>query len=239
MCRLAVIPSCLRKKESTIKLLNHLEEAMGGDGNGFAYFNGSDSIKVKKATDLKNEIVKELDMTSDMFLYHSRKTSAGSDTNLNVQPFSILDDTAALCHNGTWSKYTDFKAALFCQGVMTADEYKDLSDTHTLAKMYSLPNVGPKALTLPESGVFLVYNKEFTDAYVKSGDLCAAKVDGMFIYASEFPSDMFPYIYTFKSGTVVRMYKNKFKILKGGVSYEKNLRSAYTFYNSHWKTGRK
>jgi predicted glutamine amidotransferase len=233
MCRMAIVPSELKADEAVTDLLLHLEDSMGGDGNGFSFYDASsNTIKVVKGAKLKiEEGLPSIDAASNMFLFHSRKTSAGSTSDYNTQPFAINEEQTALCHNGTWSKYSDFKAALFCQGVLTADEYSDMSDTHTLAKMIDLPNVGLKALNLPESGVFILFKKDYADIYVKSGDWQAYKrKDGMYLYASEFPNDKYPNIFDFKSGSIIRAWKDKFKIIKGGVTYEKN--TTYT-YNVH------
>ena len=131
MCRMAIVPSELKAEEAISDLLLHLEDSMGGDGNGFSFYdNESETMKVVKGAKLKiEEGLPEIDEASNMFLFHSRKTSAGSTSDYNTQPFAVHDKKAALCHNGTWSKYTDFKAALFVQGVLTADEYGDMSDT--------------------------------------------------------------------------------------------------------------
>lgn len=234
MCRIAIVPSELKSEKYIKTLFDFLEDAMGGDGNGFAYFNSKPGVQISKALDLKTEHVAELNTNDAMILFHTRKTSAGTHSNLNVQPFEIFNKDAALCHNGTWSKYDDFKAALFCQGKLTVDEYKDLSDTHVLSKLMDIPEVAYKALGLPESGVFVVHKKEYSEVYVKSGDFEAYKTkSGKFIYASEFPRG-YDYTYKFKSGTIIRAYKDHFKILKGGVTYEKNVPSSYTVYGSHW-----
>jgi len=216
MCRIAVLPPGY-KGPKIVALLNHLEKSLGGDGNGFGWFDSEGTAQIVKGLKVPNRTINGLETGASMVLYHTRKTSAGSTSDDNTQPFLTRDGekkSVILCHNGTWSTHTDYKKILLMLEKIDVLAYKDWSDTRLMAWM--MENQGADRLALPEVGVWILHYGAYAIAHIKTGEFSACKVGKKWIYASEFPATDYPKIWKFKSDSIVMLSADGgFKVLVG------------------------
>ena len=230
MCRIAVLPKGYHG-EKIVSLLDHLEKAMGGDGNGFGWFDAEGVPQTLKGLNVPTTAINKLAPASDLVLYHTRKTSAGETNDDNTQPFVTVDRSGKpflLCHNGTWQSHTDYKKILLMMGKLNVEQYKDWSDTHFMA--WLIETQGEDRLGLPTSGVWIQQYSDHAIAYVRSGDFQAVKLGKKWVYASEFPKKDYEKVWDFKSDTVVYLHpETGFKVLEGSkAEYKTNYQYSYT-----------
>lgn len=155
MCRLAFIPGKAKiAKTWMLALLDDLEVACGGDGNGYVLISPKGGIKHAKGVKLQNdEIVNQcykLVQQGWSMYYHTRKISVGWSDDNQCHPFKIQGPKfhGYLCHNGTWF-----------EGSTLAKFFKCGSDTAALAKLigqFGIEELKSRDL-FPTSGVFLLY----------------------------------------------------------------------------------
>lgn len=243
MCRMALLPKDY-KGDKIVKLLDHLEKAMGGDGNGFGYYKEDGSAEVIKGLKVSNKTINTIEPFSEMVMYHSRKASVGEMDDDNTQPFVTIPagkdkESFLLCHNGTWTSHTDYKKILLMLGKLTVAQYQCWSDTHFMAWLISTQ--GEDRLDLPSSGVWLqMFADGHAIAHVRSGDFQAFKLGKKWIYASEFPKEGYPKVWDFKSDSKIWMHPDKgFKVLEGAKpEYKENWNysgtSNYYYKNEAW-----
>ena len=239
MCRIAVLPPDY-KGAKIMKLLDHLEKAQGGAGNGFGWFDSEGIGQIQKGVKLKNETLNEITPAESMILYHTRVASAGDINDSNTQPFFTLDgkkNRVIMCHNGTWSAHSDYKKILLMAGSITVKEYKEWSDTRLMA--WLMEHQGADRLALPDTGVWVLHYGKYSIVHVKSGDFSAYKLGKKWVYASEFPKDDYKEVWDFQSDSIVMITADKgFKTLVGKKPIlVKN--EAYSYTNSTWKNNRK
>lgn len=112
MCRLAMMNNegirYIEKKYGLEDLFNHLENQLGGHGNGICFIYNDGSYSIKKGVRLTNEeIAEEILMKIDhlkWIIYHTRLASVGSINDRNCHPFNNKGRVLAM--NGTERNYT-------------------------------------------------------------------------------------------------------------------------------------
>lgn len=187
MCRLAFIPGQAKiTKAQMLNLLDDLEVACGGDGNGYVAISPNGEQQYSRGVKLENTTIVnqcyKLVRQGWALYYHTRKISVGWSDDKQCHPFRIKGPKfdGYLCHNGTWY-----------EGSTLAKYFKCGSDTAALARLIGQFGVGElKARDLfPGSGVFLLYGaapgETPTHKVIKvSGDLEYCAKSG--IWASRF-----------------------------------------------------
>jgi len=236
MCRMAILPKGYNG-EKIVALLDHLEDAMGGDGNGFGFFGKDGAVQVVKGLKVKNETINKIEPVGEVVLYHTRKTSAGETSDDNTQPFLTKDKDKVpflLCHNGTWTSHTDYKKILLMLGKITVEAYQTWSDTHFMA--WLIEHQGEDRLELPSTGVWIQAYPDHAIVHVRSGDWQAIKVGKKWMYASEFPKGKdYPKVWDFKSDSVVYCSPEKgFKVLVGDKATQDD-NVPYVYNKSAWE----
>ena len=217
MCRMAILPRGY-KGNKIVALLDHLEDAMGGDGNGFGYFTTDKVAKTIKGLKVKNSLIDKLEPGSDIVLYHTRKASAGDTSDANTQPFITVDKNKKgflLCHNGTWTSHAEYKKILLMLGDISVEAYKTWSDTKFMA--WLIEHQGEDRLDLPASGVWIQAYPDHAIVHVRSGDWQGVKMGKKWIFASEFPKTAdYQKVWDFKTDSVIQCSPTDgFKVISG------------------------
>ena len=215
MCRIAVLPAGY-KGTKIVSLLNHLEKEKGGDGNGFSWVDNANKFQIVKGLKVKNNFINKIQPKSEMVLYHTRMVSAGDKDDANCHPFYTMDEDKpfVLCHNGTWSTYSEYKKILLMLSQIGVEDYKEWSDTRLMA--WLIENQGIDRLYLPSSGVWVQYFGDHAIVHVKSGDFCGYKIGKKWIYASEFPEEEYKEVWEFAANSIVQITADDgFKVLYG------------------------
>lgn len=234
MCRIALLPNDYNG-DKVVALLDHLEDAMGGDGNGFGFFDKDGVPQAIKGLKVKNATINSIASAGACVLYHTRKTSAGDTSDMNTQPFITLDKDKKpfiLCHNGTWTSHTDYKKILLMLGKISVEAYQTWSDTRFMA--WLIEHQGEDRLELPSTGVWIQQYPDHAIAHVRSGDWQAVKLGKKWIFASEFPKTKdYPKVWDFKSDSIVYCSPEKgFKVLAGDKATQDNNEPYYNQYRS-------
>lgn len=242
MCRMAILPKGYNG-EKVVALLDHLERAMGGDGNGFGFFDADGVGQVVKGLKVKNETINKIEPAGEVVLYHTRKASAGETSDANTQPFLTKDKDKKqfmLCHNGTWTSHTDYKKILLMLGKITVEAYQTWSDTRFMA--WLIEHQGEDRLELPGSGVWIQAYPEHAIVHVRSGDWQAIKLGKKWLFASEFPKTKdYPKVWEFESDSVVFCSpENGFKVLAGPKGKQVDNTAYVTTYDAgYWEKNKK
>lgn len=190
MCRLAYIVNNKTDKNLLTDLFKTLEKSMGGDGNGIGGFlNGVPVVEkeIKKAAET---------FVSDKawdhgYLFHTRRASVGSIDNDNCHPF-IWGKTITM-HNG----HIDGAGVLKLMMYENIDKYsadgwtldKLIASTDSNIMAYFIWKKGFSIVSLLSCGTVVTMYPNQTLLHA-GNDLEAIDVNGNWIFASEFPSEM-------------------------------------------------
>ncbi len=179
MCRLALFNKTgIDHVEKTVginNLFNHLENSLGGHGNGYCIIFNDNRIHIKKGLKLSNE-----DITNDILknykgikwvMYHTRRASMGTINNSNCHPFKI--NNSILMMNGTEQE-------------LKKHIKKNKTDTETILHMCNTFGIDIKEGTKKFNSVFLGYNNNKVFANRNNGSLEYLHHNKSIILASEF-----------------------------------------------------
>ena len=160
-----------------LPLLDHLEERMGGHGNGFALVSGGKVSKIKKGMKLSNKrIAKEiLNSKFDWCIYHTRIKTFGPKSDANCHPF-VIGDSRVAAMNGSSYIFGDMS------------EVVNMTDTELILRTVSgfnaddsidmLNQLSPVFVGVFDGKPFALKNDGSLERYLS--------IDGV-MYASEFP----------------------------------------------------
>ena len=184
MCRLALLNNNgidyidKRYKGGLLALFNHLEDSLGGHGNGVAIVTYDGEIIIEKGVYLSNKdivkIVRKNQKNIKWLFYHTRLASRGTVTDLNCHPFDYGKQFLAM--NGT-------------EKVTTANNYTDTETIFMDMMEYDLDIIEE---TKQYNSVFIGYNGKKVFANKNIGKLETIKnKDGAVIFASEYPTEYY------------------------------------------------
>ena len=180
MCRLAMMDNkgirYIEKHYGLANLFDHLEEQLGGHGNGVCFIYKNGSYFVRKGVNLTNEeIAEEVLMKINhlkWIIYHTRLASVGNINDRNCHPF--FNNGRVLAMNGTERNYTVID--------------NKLTDTENI--LLTTNNITED--TRSRRSVFLGYENGRVFANKNYGSLeCMTCENGGKVFASTFPIECY------------------------------------------------
>jgi len=164
---------------------------MGGDGNGIGGFIGGHPLVSKSTKATADKFVSDMQWDNNRYIFHTRRASVGSIDDDNCHPF-IWGNTITM-HNG----HIDGAGVLKLMMLENLDQYED--DGWTLEKLsnstdsnimaYFIWKRGFEIVSLLSCGTVVTMYPHQTLLHAGNA-LEAIRVNGEWIFASEFPDTM-------------------------------------------------